>query len=124
MTFSFSGIVSGLAHLFTGAFTKAVPTLIDTAKTELTNIEASVSAFITTDLGKIAIDSVAYASSITSNDNAARDAAKAKFIADAKIAGHDLETVGLGIVDWMVQSAYTFTANVVAQLPTATPPAA
>lgn len=112
--FKFSTILSAIGHFFVGAFTKALPALEDSAKAELTSVEGSVVAFAKTDLGKLAIDAVTYASTLSGGtDDTMRTAAKTKFIADAKTAGHDLSTIGLGIVDWMIQTAYTFSVNVV-----------
>lgn len=113
--FKISAILPAIGHFFVGIFEKAVPTLEAAAKTEFANVEQSVIAFAASDLGKLAVDAVTAASALSSgNDDAAFAAAKAQFIADAKTAGHDLSTIGKGIVDWMIQTAYTFTANVIA----------
>lgn len=123
MAFKLSSILPAIGHFFVGVFTSVFPGLEAAAKTELTSIETSVINFAKTDLGKLAIDAVSFASALPSGttDDAAFEAAKTKFVADAKVAGHDLSTIGKGIVDWMIQTAYTFTANVVAAASAAAP---
>lgn len=118
MNFLLSKILIPIAHVFTGAFTKALPTLEASAKAELTNVEGSIVAFVKTDLGKLAVDAVGLVPA-TLSGGAAIAFAKTQFIADAKTAGHDLTTLGSGVVDWMVQTAYTFSAGVVGNLATA-----
>jgi len=112
--FKISTILASIAHVFVGAFTKALPALTTAATAELTTVEGSLVTFAKTDLGKLAIDAVSTASALPGGTNSAMfAAAKTQFIADAKVAGHDLETVGLGVVDWMIQTAYTFSVNVI-----------
>lgn len=120
--FKVSSIVTSIGHFFVGIFAKALPSLEASVKAELVNVEVSITGFAATDLGKLAIDAVSAASTLPAGTNSAMfAAAKAQFIADAKTAGHDLETIGLGVVDWMIQTAYTFTANVVASAQSAVP---
>lgn len=112
--FKISTVLSAISHFFTGAFTKALPALETAAKQELTTVEASLVTFAKSDLGKLAIDAVSAASALPGGTNSAMfAAAKTQFLADAKTAGHDLSTVGLGVVDWMIQTAYTFSVNVI-----------
>jgi hypothetical protein len=112
--FKFSTILAAVGHFFVGAFTKALPALTADAKAELTTVEGSLVAFAKTDLGKLAIDAVTAASAVPNGTNSAMfAAAKAQFLADAKTAGHDLSTIGLGVADWMIQTAYTFSVNVI-----------
>ena len=67
-----------------------------------------------------------YASTLPSgtSDADARAAAKTKFIADLKTAGHDVENIGKGILDWMIQTAYTYSASTVAAIQAASGSAA
>lgn len=119
--FKFSTILSAVAHFFTGAFTKALPALEASAKAELTTVEASLVAFAKTDLGKLAIDAVSVASALPGGTSSSMfAAAKTQFIADAETAGHDLKTIGLGVVDWMIQTAYTVSVNVITNAATST----
>jgi hypothetical protein len=118
--FKFSTILAAIGHFFTGAFTKVLPALETAAQAELSTVEASLVTFATTDLGKLAIDAVSAASALSGGTNSTMfAAAKAQFIADAKTAGHDLSTIGLGVVDWMIQTAYTFSVNVITATQTA-----
>lgn len=113
--FSISKILVSIGSFFAGAFVKALPALASEAKAELQTVEASVVAFAKSDLGKLAVAAVTAASALPNGTNSTMfAAAKATFIADAKTAGHDLGTIGLGVVDWMVQTAYTFSVNVIA----------
>lgn len=113
--FKFSTILTSIGHFFAGAFTKALPALETAAKTELTAVETSLVTFAKSDLGKLAIDAVSVASALPGGTNSAMfAAAKTQFLADAKTAGHDLSTIGLGVADWMIQTAYTFSVNVIA----------
>lgn len=121
---TFSSILSKVGKFFVGIFSKSIPTLIASAKAELATVEQAVIVFAATDLGKLAIDAVGMAATAGQTGDAAFAAAKAKFIADAKGAGHDLETIGNGIVDWMIQTAYTFVAGTFANISTVTPPTA
>lgn len=112
--FKLSSILPAIGHFFVGIFEKAIPSLESAAKSELAIVESSVTTFAKTDLGKLAIDAVSAASALPGGTNSTMfAAAKAQFITDAKAAGHDLGTIGLGIVDWMIQTAYTFTVNVI-----------
>lgn len=114
MAFKFSTVLSAVSHFFTGAFTKALPALEASAKAELATVETSLSTFAKTDLGKLAIDAVAVASALPGGTASTMfAAAKSGFIADATTAGYDLGAIGLGVVDWMVQTAYTFSVNVI-----------
>jgi hypothetical protein len=111
MTFKFSSILPALGKFFAGIFTKNLPSLEAAAVAELASVEQSIIVFAKTDLGKLAIDAVSLATGATNADKFA--AAKALFIADAKTAGHDLTVMGSGVVDWMIQTAYTFAAGVI-----------
>ena len=113
--FKFSTILSGISHFFKGVFSNSIATLEASAKAELATIEEAVILFAKTDLGKLAIDAVALVPSGQSN-GASFSQAKATFIADAKTAGHDLATIGGGVVDWMVQTAYTYSAGILTQV--------
>lgn len=66
--------------------------------------------FVATDLGKLAGDAVAWAeaevSPSTPDKTAIRDAAKAKFIADAKTAGHDVTVFSESLLNFFIESAY------------------
>lgn len=115
----FTAIFSATISLFKGWFEKEIPTLEAAAKAELATVETSIITFGKTDLGKLAIDAVNMAQGKLLTGDAAFAAAKTQFIADAKTAGHDLTAIGSGIVDWMVQTAYTLISGVVAQAPTA-----
>lgn len=111
----FTPLVNGIK----GWFAKEIPTLEAEAKAELGKVEDSLIAFAGTDLGKLAIDTVQGVQGLAGGvGGPAFLAAKAKFIADAKTAGHDLENIGSGIVDWMIQTAYTVISGVVAQTTT------
>lgn len=122
---NFSTVLTAIGHFFTGAFTKALPALETAAKAELTTVETSLVAFAKSDLGKLAIDAVSVASALPGGTSSTMfAAAKTQFIADATTAGHDLSTIGLGVVDWMIQTAYTFSVNVIASASTATAPTA
>lgn len=113
----FSKIFVAVEDEFKGWFAKEIPTLTAEAKTELETVETSLIAFGKSDLGKLAVDAVNIAQDKLTGD-AAFAAAKTQFIADAKTAGHDLSAIGSGIVDWMIQSAYTLIAGTVAQTTT------
>lgn len=120
---SFGAIVKSVGKFFVGIFTKSIPTLVAAAKSELATVEQAVIVFAGTDLGQLAIDAVGMAATSGQTGDAAFAAAKAKFITDAKAAGHDLETIGSGIVDWMIQTAYTFVAGTFANISAITPAA-
>jgi hypothetical protein len=119
MSFKLSTLVSGLGETVKGIFTKPFEALETSAKNELETLEGNLVAFAKTDLGKLAIDAVGVASDKLTGDPAFA-AASAQFVKDAATAGYDLTKVGSGVVDWFVQSAYTFTAGVFANIPTAT----
>jgi hypothetical protein len=112
----FAGIVTDAENLFSGVFNTG--TLKASASAELASVEQSAVAFVKTDIGSLALDAVNMAEGKvagTSGDDKFA-AAKAQFIADAKTAGHDLETLGKGVVDWMIQTAYTYAVNVAVAL--------
>jgi hypothetical protein len=112
----FLKIFTPIVKTFAGIFGKLIPTLSADAKAEFAKVEASLIAFAATDLGKLAIDAVtAFPALAGGVGGPAFLSAKAKFIADAKTAGHDLESIGTGIVDWFIQTAYTVVAGVVSQ---------
>jgi hypothetical protein len=64
-------------------------------------------SFAAEDLGKLAIDAVAYVeASMEGADGAAkRDAAAQKFVADAKAAGQDVENFSKSLVNFFIESA-------------------
>jgi hypothetical protein len=111
-----STLVSAAASKIEGIFSKEIPTLAAAAKTEFATIETALVSFASTDLGKLAVDAVNLAASKGETGDTAFATAKAQFIADAKTAGHDLTTISSGLVDWMIQTAYTTISGVVAQL--------
>lgn len=111
----FSAIFSVVIDAFKGWFAKEIPTLEASAKAELETVEAALINFGKTDLGKLAIDAVNLAKTKLLTGDDAFAAAKTQFVADAKTAGHDLSAIGSGIVDWMIQSAYTLVSGVVSQ---------
>jgi hypothetical protein len=113
----FSVLIGSAVGLFKGWFAKEIPTLTAEAKAELGTVEDSLIAFAKTDLGKLAVDAVNMAKDKLQTGDEAFATAKAQFITDAKTAGHDISAIGSGIVDWMIQSAYTIIAGVVAQTP-------
>lgn len=76
-------------------------------------ISTFVHDFVEDDLGKIALDAVAIiqaevnAGQLSSTDKTAiRDAAVAKFKADAATAGHDLSAFGTSLLNFMIETAY------------------
>lgn len=71
------------------------------------SVASFLNDFVTNDLGAIAVDAVSYASTLT--DKSAidkREAAKAKFLTDAKTAGHDVEAFGESILNFLIETAY------------------
>ena len=108
----FASILSGGEHLFAGLFSSLKSDVV----AELGPVETGIITFMKTDLGKLAADAVNEASAKFSSNPEAFAGAKAQFLEDAKIAGHDLETLGRGVVDWMIQTAFIYAARIVAQL--------
>ena len=97
----FSTIFGFVADYFVGIFHG----LIGKAAVSLATATAQ---FITTDVGKLAFDAVAYVATVPQQSEvAARDAAKAKFIADAKAAGHDLAALGESQLNLFIELAYS-----------------
>lgn len=117
-----SSIVGKVTSFFKGFFSQGIPTLEAEAKNELSAVENSLLVFIGTDLGKLAIDAVGVAAGVGKSGDPAFAAAKSQFIADAKVAGHDLENIGSGVVDWMIQTAYTYISGVSTNISKAVPP--
>jgi hypothetical protein len=115
-----STLVTAAVGKIEGIFEKEIPTLTAAAKTEFSTVEAALQGFAKTDLGNLAIDAVNYAATLGQTGTTAQATAKTKFVEDAKTAGHDLTTIGSGIVDWMIQTAYTVVNGVVAQIGTPT----
>lgn len=64
--------------------------------------------FVAEDLGKIALDAVAWVSATMqgANDVTARDAAVAQFKIDAAAAGHDITTFGASLLNFFVEAGY------------------
>ncbi len=62
--------------------------------------------FILTDVGKIALDAVAWAASEGQTGQAARDAAKQKLLDDLKAAGKDVEAFSESLLNFFIESAY------------------
>lgn len=71
-------------------------------------LQDAVKGFITTDIGALALDAVEYVHDSLPGltDVAARDAAKAKLITDAKAAGHDLGILGQAALNLFIELAY------------------
>lgn len=74
------------------------------------SVQTFLQQFIITDLGKLAIDAVSYAEAAVkpgaADSVAIRDAAVAKFKADALAAGHDVEAFGQSLLIFLIESAY------------------
>jgi len=71
------------------------------------NVAAFLNSFIKDDLGKLAVDAVAYASTLT--DKSGEDkkaAAKAKFLEDAKAAGHDITNFTESVLNFLIEAGY------------------
>lgn len=112
-------ILSAIGHYFEGLFKGLFGQL-------KTSVVTFLESFVKTDLGALAGDAVAYVESAlpgtAETDTAKRDAAKAKFIADAKTAGHDISAFGESILNFLIETAYqAFQAGLVA-LPTVVAP--
>lgn len=82
-------------------------------------ISQFVHDFVQEDLGKIALDAVAWIAATTDTTStpeakvAARDAAIAKFKADAVAAGHDVEAFGAGLFNFIIETAFqAFSAGI------------
>jgi len=71
-----------------------------------TNIEAFLRSFVADDLGALALDAVVFIQSEMPGaaDVAKRDAAVAKFVADAATAGHDLATFAVSTLNWFIET--------------------
>lgn len=69
------------------------------------SIETFLKSFVEDDLGKLAVDAVNFVSAEGLQDVAARDAAAAKFVADAIAAGHDAASFAVSTVNWFIETA-------------------
>lgn len=66
-----------------------------------------LNSFIQQDLGKMAIDAVQYAATLTDKSGADKQAAaKQKLTDDLKAAGHDVTQFGESILNFLIESAY------------------
>lgn len=74
------------------------------------SVQTFLQQFVITDLGKLAVDAVAYAEATvkpTGADSVAiRNAAIAKFKTDAVAAGHDVAVFGQSLLVFLIESAY------------------
>jgi hypothetical protein len=114
-----SKILSSIGHFFVGFFTTILGS--DAAKT----VEEAIIAFIKTDVGKLALDAVNYASTLppgTSND-ALRAAAVEKLKADLTAAGKDLKTIGTSSLNLFIEMAFTYVSGTISKIPTTAPTA-
>lgn len=69
-------------------------------------IEDFLKSFSVEDLGRLAIDAVLYAQTLTdASSDEKRTAASEKFVADLKTAGHDVESFGTSLVNFFIESA-------------------
>ena len=73
-------------------------------------ISDGITTFVTTDVGKLALDAVEYVKVALPNAGSVelRDAAKAKLKADAATAGKDLSTMGGAFLNWAVETALQY----------------
>lgn len=97
-------------------FTTKLPQAIENESGK--TVEDAILTFVKTDVGKLTVDACDYASTLPNiSGTAARDAAKARLIADAKAAGKDLEAVGSGLLNLFIEMGYTYLDGVVSELP-------
>ena len=70
-------------------------------------IEHFLSQFVENDLGKVAVSAVQFieAEMPGASDQEKREAAKAKFVADAKAAGHDAGVFGEALLNFVIEAA-------------------
>lgn len=81
-------------------------------------VETFLKDFAVDDLGKLATDAVAYVEATMQGADgvAKRDAAAAKFLADAKAAGHDVATFSKSLVNFLIESALQAVLSGLAQV--------
>ena len=84
-------------------FAKIATTIEDEAKPVFSSL---LTNFVETDLGKLAIDAVNYAATLTDeSDDGKRDAAKTQLLNDAEAAGHDLSTGATSFINFLIETA-------------------
>lgn len=101
---SFKDVLSKVSDFLFGVFSKIV------GESLAKSLSVSLTDLAKDDVGKLAIDAVEYVQSNIpgAGSTEKRDAAKAKLIADAKAAGHDLASFGESFLNLLVELAVQY----------------
>lgn len=104
MSFKFSTFITDLEGFFAGFFKEVISS--DAGKT----LEQGIVSFVKTDIGKLALDAVEYASTLPAGttQDALRSAAVAKLKEDLSATGKDLVSIGTSTLNLFIEAAFTY----------------